>query len=138
MAQEEKIAHLGFIQGVINRMGNNSFLIKGWAITLVAAVFALSADSANKSFAFLALFPLVFFWFLDAFFVRQEKLYRKLYEKVANGSELSNEFLMDAYKYESEVACFCKIFVSDTLKYFYGSIIILILLFMWKVMEMVE
>lgn len=27
MDNQDKIAHLGFIQGVINRMGNNSFLV---------------------------------------------------------------------------------------------------------------
>ncbi|WP_435354079.1 hypothetical protein [Morganella morganii] len=48
---DNKIAHLGFIQGVINRMGSNSFMIKGWCVALVAAIFALSADKANSSFA---------------------------------------------------------------------------------------
>ncbi len=31
---DEKIAHLGFIQDVINRMGSNSFMIKGWCVAL--------------------------------------------------------------------------------------------------------
>lgn len=67
MAIEEKIAHLGFIQGVINRMGGNSFLIKGWVTTLVAATFALSAENSNAKFVYIAFFPLAFFWWLDAF-----------------------------------------------------------------------
>lgn len=138
MANEEKIAHLGFIQGVINRMGNNSFLIKGWAITLVAAIFALSADQANKNLAYLALFPIIFFWWLDTFFLHQEKLYRKLYEKVANNTEPSDQFSMNAYKYKNEIECFCKVFISKTLINFYGPITILILLFMWKVIDLIN
>lgn len=53
MPNEEKIAHLGFVQGVINRMGGNSFLIKGWSITLMAATFALSAKDSNANFAYI-------------------------------------------------------------------------------------
>jgi len=34
--EASKIAHLGFIQATITRMGTNSFMIKGWAVTLVA------------------------------------------------------------------------------------------------------
>jgi hypothetical protein len=57
MNLEPKIAHLGFIQGVITRMGSNSFLLKGWSITLVAAIFALSAKDADQKFVLLAYFP---------------------------------------------------------------------------------
>lgn len=133
---DEKIAHLGFIQGVINRMGNNSFLIKGWAVTLVAAIFALSANDANKNFVYLAFFPLIFFWWLDAFFLHQERLYRKLYEKVADGTESSDLFNMNAYKYKSEVACFCNVIFSKTLLWFYFPILGMILFFMWKGLQL--
>ncbi len=138
MSQESKIAHLGFIQGVINRMGNNSFLIKGWVVTLVAAIFALSAEKANVKFAYVAIFPLVFFWWLDAFFLHQERLYRKLYEKVADGTEPSTQFSMNAYKYKSEVECLCKVFLSKTLRNFYGPIAILLLVFMWKIIDLIN
>lgn len=138
MSTEEKIAHLGFIQGVINRMGNNSFLIKGWVVTLVAAIFALSAEKANVKFVYVAIFPLVFFWWLDAFFLHQERLYRKLYEKVADGTEPSTQFSMNAYKYKSEVECLCKVFLSKTLRNFYGPIAILLLVFMWKIIDLIN
>ena len=34
---EKKIKHLEMIQAVIVRMGNNSFLLKGWSVTLISA-----------------------------------------------------------------------------------------------------
>jgi hypothetical protein len=40
---DAQIAHLQMIQAVITRMGSNSFLLKGWSVTLVAALFALAA-----------------------------------------------------------------------------------------------
>lgn len=42
MDNANKIAYLGFIQNVINRMGSNSFLVKGFAITLISALVATS------------------------------------------------------------------------------------------------
>ncbi|MEG0232352.1 MAG: hypothetical protein RR429_05135 [Hafnia sp.] len=133
---DEKIAHLGFIQGVINRMGSNSFMIKGWCIALVAAIFALSADKANSSFAYLALFPLAIFWGLDTFFLRQEKMYRKLYEEVANGNVKSDKFTMNASVYSKDIGCHLEVVFSKTLLPFYGAMIVMILIFMWKVLDL--
>ena len=42
ISEESWVSHLGFIQGVITRMAQNSYLLKGWDATLVAAIFALS------------------------------------------------------------------------------------------------
>lgn len=83
MQLQAKIAHLGFIQAIITRMGLNSFLLKGWSVTLVAAIFALAAKQADRRFVLLAFFPIAVFWLLDAFFLHQEKLFRRLYEIVA-------------------------------------------------------
>lgn len=44
---EKKLKHLEFLQNVITRMNSNSFMIKGWAITLVSALFVLAAKDAN-------------------------------------------------------------------------------------------
>ncbi|MBV8875927.1 MAG: hypothetical protein JO014_24725 [Metakosakonia sp.] len=133
---DDKIAHLGFIQGVINRMGSNSFMIKGWCITLVAAIFALSADKANSNFAYLALFPLVIFWGLDTFFLRQEKMYRKLYEEVANEIVKSDKFTMNASVYSKDIGCYLEVAFTKTLFPFYGVMTVMILIFMWKVLDL--
>lgn len=74
--------HLEFIQNIISRMANNSFLIKGWSVTLVAALFALAAKDANESYIMLAYFPAILFALLDAYYLYQEKLFRDLYDKV--------------------------------------------------------
>ena len=135
---DEKIAHLGFIQGVINRMGNNSFLIKGWVVALIAAIFALSAEKANTNFAYLAFIPLFIFWWMDAFFLRQEKMYRKLYEKVADGTIKSEFFTMNAAIYKREVDYFLTVAFSKTLLPFYGVMIFLIVVFMWKIFNLIH
>ena len=74
---ENRIRHLEFIQAVINRMANNSFLIKGWCITLVSALLGLVAKDNNKNFIIVVFFPAFMFWLLDAYYLRQERLFRK-------------------------------------------------------------
>lgn len=122
---DKKIAHLGFIQGVINRMGSNSFMIKGWCISLIVVILALSNDTykINLSVIFLVAFPLIIFWWLDTFFLRQEKMYRKLYEDVANGDVSSDKFTMDASGYSQNIDCYLTVALSKTLFPFYGIII---------------
>jgi len=120
---DAKIAHLGFIQGVINRMGANSFLLKGWSITLVAAVFALSSKDSDQRFVLLAYFPVIVFWILDAYFLHQERLFRKLYEKVASDLISSKEFVLNTAIVRDEVATVSKVFFSKTLLLFHGFIV---------------
>lgn len=135
MSLESKIAHLGFIQGVITRMGSNSFLLKGWSITLVAAIFALSAQGANQKFVLLAYFPVVVFWVLDAFFLHQEKLFRKLYGKVAADQISSEQFTLDTSDVENDVPSAIRVFFSKTLFPFHGSIIGVVVFAMFVLMR---
>ena len=84
---EVKIRHLEMIQAVINRMANNSFMLKGWAVTLVAGVFALSANDANKIFFLVAYIPIVLFWFLDSYYLQLERKFKLLYNTIRNQEE---------------------------------------------------
>ncbi len=74
---------IDLIQACITRMANNSFLIKGWAVSIVAVVLALAEKAIHPALlSAIVLIPLISFWYLDAFFLYTEKLYRKMYEWV--------------------------------------------------------
>lgn len=79
---ESKLKHLELIQGVINRMASNSFRLKEWSVVLVSAILVLAAREDSGEVALIALVPAVVFWGLDAYFLRQERLYRALYDHV--------------------------------------------------------
>jgi ribosomal protein L23 len=80
--------HLEFIQGVINRHNSNSFRIKGWAITITAAIFALTGTIKEPFLCFIALGPTIMFWVLDSMFLANERSFVSLYSCVANGNKL--------------------------------------------------
>lgn len=70
---DAKHKHLEMIQGVVNRLSNNSFLLKGWSVILVAGLFALAAKDTEPLFAYVAYFPCTVFWLLDGYFLWQER-----------------------------------------------------------------
>ena len=124
MAAEKKMKHLEMIEGVIERMGNNSFQLKGWAVTLVALVGALSSQGSDKRFFLLAFIPLFAFWFLDAFYLQLERKYKILYKNVSEKTEDTIDFNMDTRNIvctgkDAERICFCKCLFSKTEWSFY-------------------
>ena len=84
---DKRQKHLGMILRIVDRLSVNSFLLKGWSVVLVSALFALTAKDANPFFVYLCYFPAVSFWGLDGFFLRQERLYRQLYDGVRSQPE---------------------------------------------------
>jgi len=129
---EKKIKHLEMIQSVIERMGNNSFLIKGWSITLVSAIFVVTIQEADKTFALWTLFPAILFWFLDGFYLWQERLQRALYDHVRRMDEKKIDFSMDTAnivngKIPSKKTKYINAVFSRTLLPFHGGMTIAIL-----------
>lgn len=118
------------IQSIINRMSNNSFLIKGWAITLIVGTLLLERTLLvdSKLQISMAFIPLLAFWFLDAYFLWQERMYRELYKWVVNNRLKTDEHLFDmnAYRFEDNIDSKFRTMFSITLAWFYGSIVILI------------
>jgi hypothetical protein len=75
----ENLEHLKLIQGVITRMAANSFVLKGWAVSLVTGLAALAKADGNDDIAWISLGVLVVFAFLDGYYLALERAYRRLY-----------------------------------------------------------
>lgn len=86
---EEKIKHLEMIQNIIQKMTNNSFLLKGWVVTLIVAVFILADKTTNQNYFWIGYVPIITFWFLDSYYLLLERKYIFLYDEVRkNGGEV--------------------------------------------------
>jgi uncharacterized membrane protein len=119
---ENKRAHLEMIQAVINRMSDNSFLLKGWSVVLVSALFALAAGDSQVLFVYLAYFPAVAFWILDGYFLSQERLFRKLYDRVRAIAESEVDFSMDTSSVRPDDGAWFTVVCSRTLLIFHGTV----------------
>ena len=75
-----KLKHLEFIQNVISRMGHNSFLIKGWCITIISAFIAVTVKENGPILLLISIIPVISFWLLDGYYLQLERKYRILYD----------------------------------------------------------
>lgn len=128
---ENKIAHLGFIQSVIERMANNSAAIKGWSMGIVAAIIGLGLIGRDKidNVANWIVFGcssviIVVMWLLDSFYLYQEKLYRELYSLIKNKDDKDIDYSMDArrktiLKQKGKAPCYFAVIKNRTILPFY-------------------
>ena len=125
---EKKLKHLEMIQNIVNRMASGSTFLKGWTVIFVAAVLGFILKDSKPTYVCLAIIPTLFFWGLDSVYLRQEKLFRKLYDKVRILEEKDIDFSMDTSDVEKDVESWFRICRTKTILPFYLPIIVVILL----------
>ncbi|MFC1998831.1 hypothetical protein ACFLVR_04215 [Chloroflexota bacterium] len=121
---ENKRAHLEMIQNIVNRLSRNSFLLKGWCVVLVSALFALAGGINNIYFVYISYFPLLAFWVLDAYFLHQERLFRKLYDHVREIQEENVDFSMNTSNVKDQTGSWLNVVFSKTLLIFHLTILV--------------
>jgi hypothetical protein len=119
---ENKLKHLEFIQAVISRMAQNSFLFKGWAITLAAGLSAFGAANTKHALLVIALATTVMFWGLDAYYLWLERCFIRVYETVAAKEEGEIDFSM-RFDRHRPARRWLKTCLRPHLLLFYGTII---------------
>lgn len=119
---EAKLKHLDFIQAAISRMATNSFLFKGWAITIAAGLSAFAAVNTKSALLAIALISTVMFWALDGYYLWLERGFVELHKLVAAKDEASIDFSMTVDK-QRAFRRWLRTCVRYHLVFFYGSII---------------
>jgi hypothetical protein len=82
---DDQRRHLDYIQAVITRLATSSSALKGWGLTVAVATFGLSTANTVPLMAILGLVTVLFFALLDSQHLRQERLFRELYEDARTG-----------------------------------------------------
>ena len=130
--------HLTMMQGVINRMGENSRSCKVWCVTLVAAVLVLVARTGEPQHALIALAPTVLFWVLDAYYLSMERRFRsshKVFVSKVHKGQLSTSDLFTVAPCGSTAREFLwAVFKSFSVLPFYLMVIATVLLAWWLVL----
>ncbi|WP_406155722.1 hypothetical protein [Streptomyces canus] len=120
---DDRIRHLELIQTIVARMGNNSFLIKGWSLTVTGALLAYAVGNDKGSIALVSFLPVLAFWLLDGYFLYQERLFRRLYDRVRRRDTSVEPFAMDVTPGREEAGVL-RAAVSPTLSGFYGGLVL--------------
>jgi len=132
-----RVKHMDMIQAVIGRLAGNSFLIKGWAITVAGVFFGFAVKDLAWDLALAGLLPTLAFWIVDTYFLRSERLFRALYDQVRTFDEQVKAFFMGATGpdfvgrvsrgetlAERSVASWKRTFVRPTLSLFYLALMV--------------
>ena len=119
---DRREAHLAMIQGVVNRLAQNSFLLKGWSVLLVSALLAVAASSSEDWILPVAFLPAVAFWGLDGYYLRQERLFRRLYDHAREVDEPDVDYGMDTGPFRA-TETWRRAALSRTLGIFHGTLV---------------
>ena len=124
--------HLDMIQRVVDRLAGNSAQIKTWTIAMLAALLLFSRtmaegeDRVSVGFAMLAL--TVVFWALDGYYLKQERLFRRLYDRVRQIDPDLVDYSMDVSDFQKSVGSI-RLFASVSLLPFYITLVMLCVLY---------
>lgn len=94
--EPNRLKHLELIQAIVGRLAGNSFLVKGWAITVSGAFFGFALNLHSTRLAIVGAVPILAFWALDMYFLRSERLFRALYDEVRLKDARIEAFFMGA------------------------------------------
>ena len=128
MDNQNKTSHLQMIQGIITRMGQNSFQIKGWSIGIMIAIFSFAGKQSDIRCILFTIMPLVVMWFLDTYYLVLERKFRLLYDDVRTRKR-EIDFDMDFNSIKLDVGnhykiSFFRVLISTTEIAFYLTCII--------------
>lgn len=126
---EKRENHLAMIQQIINRMGSNSFLLKGWSVGVMIAIFTFASKNNNIACILFTIIPLIVFWGLDSYYLLLEKKFRFLYDDIRKKEEKDIDYDMNFNNVVINVGQAKKISYIETLfsvteSLFYGTCII--------------
>jgi hypothetical protein len=122
---ENKLKHLEFIQSAISRMATNSFLFKGWAITLAAALSGFAAVDDRSGLLVIAIVSTILFWGLDAYYLWLERGFIDLHNRVAAAKVDSEiDFAMTPLTKDGWRG-WMRIWKRPHLFFFYGAMVII-------------
>ncbi|ANH41819.1 hypothetical protein Neuguinea42_13390 [Helicobacter pylori] len=100
------IEELEILQGVINRMAQNSLECKKWTLALVVGVLSLKMEAISSLYGLCVLgVLLVCFWLLDAYYLTQERLFREQYQWLIENRLKTNERLFEVFPIHQTCRC---------------------------------
>ena len=127
--KETKSKHIDLVQSIITRMAQNSFVIKGWMITIVVGLFLfLQNDNLQNNFL-IYLFPIIGFWLLDSYYLWQERLYRKLYGSVISNLKESSDLQLSVEEFKNSTKYLSALFsITEILTYLPVALFVFLIL----------
>lgn len=95
-----RLKHLDYIQNIVTRMSQSSVQAKSWLLPVVTAAFGYALTQRSVEVALLGISAILLFGYMDVNYLRQERLYRRLYNAVVRQDVKIPELSLDPHDYE--------------------------------------
>jgi hypothetical protein len=126
-ATPNKLKHLDYLQAAIGRMAQNSFLFKGWAITLASGLSAFGVVQDKKALLSISIVTTVLFWGMDGYYLWLERGFVNIHKQVAKTNEHDVDFNMAVDKTHAFWR-WLKTCFRPHLLFFYGTLLVVIII----------
>jgi hypothetical protein len=133
MLEKERIKHLEFIQNILTRMNHNSFQIKNWSVITIAAIFTISLTQKDAYILLIALMPIALFWCLDAYYLMQERKFRRLYNQVLDKDKDLKPFEMNTSAFSGGECSYRTVLRSKTIWSFYTTMTVIVMVIFFAI-----
>lgn len=124
---EDQRKYFELLQAIVARLAGNSFSIKGWAVGLVAVLGGFAAKDSDPRIVFGLWLPALCFWGLDAYYLRQERLFRALYNAASAPGSTITAYSMNVKPYETQIPSVVRVAFSRTILWLHMPILIFVL-----------
>lgn len=91
---DDRLKYFEMIQAATSRMAANSFLLKGWSVTLTTAILGLAVKDAKPSVTLVAIVPTLILGGLDAYYLALERSFRRLWTTAVAEPKDAPSFMM--------------------------------------------
>jgi hypothetical protein len=131
--ENQKAQHREFVHSTITRMNNNSFELKKMMVTIVGAFLAIYAANPKILFILIPIPLVILFWFLDTYYLQQERKFRGIYDDICNITPKADQktqiiFGMNTKAYNDKDYGFLNVLFSISLTPLYITIIICLII----------
>lgn len=134
--ESARIKHLELAQSVVARQASNSFLIKGWTITVSSAIYAISIQQNEVLYALLGSGVVASFWSLDSYYLRNERLFRRLYQAIRREEPTVEAFSLDPAPFSNYVESTFRVALTASQLRLHGPLLaiglVLAAVFCWR------
>lgn len=106
---ESFLKTIDLLESCISRMAQNSFIVKGWTITLTGVILALVPETLDvRLICIICLMLIISFWIVDALYLKNERKFRNKYEKLIKNPD-KEEYWFDLNIRDSTDDCKTKL-----------------------------